>query len=749
MKKCIQFLISTSLLMLLFSFSCAQTTLHIEGLDDIYTIHALFGTKITEDIDGQIITFTDNPEACNAINTDLTGKIALITRGTCSFTTKAANAAAAGSIAVIIANNDRQQPNTLPLLQSDNTQFVSIPVLGITFNDYQKVIALININGDINASLLAPYYNLCATAKAITIGTHQVDSIYADPVLRNLGGAPSQTDATAAVWFTFTPQENGLMTISACKGGADTRLWVHTGTCDITQLQLTTLAGNDDYCPFEEGNNEDLYASYLELLVEKEKIYFLEWDDTWDNNGFTFQVDFTVIPTLAGATCEQAIPINTGIFVVDKISPFGQIESNNLNGSHWFSFQPNQSGWLSITSCNGGSDTRLLVHEGNCNNLNFLIGGDEFDNICPAFIGDTTHLAAAIDGIWVDQGKTYFLEWSGKNAIDSFSFAVQLDTLEPLEPLTANITFQVEIPDTANTLEVKLQYQINDEVVVAPMYESEIQNIWQITLPFKVMDTILYAFLRNNQIENIPDECRLPNLPFRSFLFAYVQDTLLNKVCFSSCEKCKIEEAAPKKINIRFQVDMTPVVKQNQLSEEGVFFKASFNHFEPLLMMRQGETAIFEIELPLIQGDTINYLFSNGLAGNEVLNTIIGDSNCVIINEKRWLTVDSSVMSLPAFCFETCEDCNVVFSSTFDYLANQIDIFPNPADEYIIVNYTPMSIAPLNIQIVDTLGRVVLNKIYSASDFSANIQISHLSKGIYWVVVVSKNVILKKRIIIK
>ncbi len=743
MKNAIQVLLLTSLLMLLFSFSFAQTTLRIEGLDDIYTIHALFGNKITENIDGQIVVFTDNPEACNTINTDLTGKIVLIARGTCSFTTKAANVAASGAIAVIIGNNNPQQPNTLPLLQSDDTQLISIPVLGVTFNDYQKVIASLDPNSTINASLLTPYHNLCATAKAITVGTHQVDSIYVDPVLRNLGGAPSQTDATAAVWFTFTPQENGLMTINSCKGGADTRLWVHTGTCDITQLQLTTLADNDDFCSFEEGNDEDLYASYLELLVEKGITYFLEWDDTWDNNGFTFKVDFTAIPTLAGATCEQAIPIDTGTFVVNKISAFGQTESNHLNGSQWFSIQPNQSGWLSVTSCNGGSDTRLLVHEGTCNQLDFLIGGDEFDNICPAFIGDTAYLASAIDSVWVEQGKTYFLEWSGKNATNSFSFAVHLDTLETL---TANVTFQVEIPDTAAILEVELQYQINDEIVIVPMYGSEIQNIWQITLPFKGTDTISYAFLLNNQIEEIPNECRLLNVPFRLFLLEHAKDTLLNAVCFSSCEKCEREEAALTEIKVRFQVDMTPIVKQDYLSEEGVFLKASFNQFELLPMMRQGETAIFKIEVPLIQGETINYLFSNGLEGNEILDATLHNMNCSIIDEKRWLLVDSSAMLLPAFCFETCEDCNVVFSYSTTAFSQYLRVYPNPVNDYFTIDYETTHTTATSIQLVDMLGRIVLEK---TSILPTTIYTQHLANGVYWLQCLVDGSIITHLIVVK
>jgi len=48
---------------------------------------------------------TSTTDACEPIQTDLTGKIGLVDRGTCNFTLKVANAQAAGAIAVIVANN--------------------------------------------------------------------------------------------------------------------------------------------------------------------------------------------------------------------------------------------------------------------------------------------------------------------------------------------------------------------------------------------------------------------------------------------------------------------------------------------------------------------------------------------------------------------------------------------------------------------------------------------------------------------
>jgi len=70
--------------------------------------------------------------ACSPLAVDLTGKVALSARGTCSFAIKAENAIAAGAIAVVVSNNVAGVVNgTLGAPLSDPT----IPVVGISQAD--------------------------------------------------------------------------------------------------------------------------------------------------------------------------------------------------------------------------------------------------------------------------------------------------------------------------------------------------------------------------------------------------------------------------------------------------------------------------------------------------------------------------------------------------------------------------------------------------------------------------------------
>lgn len=77
--------------------------------------------------------------ACSTVTTDLTGKVALASRGTCAFAVKAENAIAAGADAVLISNNSAGIfEGTLGAPLSDPT----IPVVGISQADGVAIRAL-------------------------------------------------------------------------------------------------------------------------------------------------------------------------------------------------------------------------------------------------------------------------------------------------------------------------------------------------------------------------------------------------------------------------------------------------------------------------------------------------------------------------------------------------------------------------------------------------------------------------------
>ncbi len=113
----------------------------------------------------------------------------------------------------------------------------------------------------------------CVQAAEITTGNHQTTAITS-------GNGASHSDAEHAAWYKFVPDRDGLLSVSSCGGGADTRLWVYNGACGA----LTLVAENDDACDLDsDGGNDNDFASQATLLVEKGNQYFIEWDDKYDN----------------------------------------------------------------------------------------------------------------------------------------------------------------------------------------------------------------------------------------------------------------------------------------------------------------------------------------------------------------------------------------------------------------------------------------------------------------------------------
>ncbi len=88
------------------------------------------------DVAGTVVLADDgvavNSNACEAITSDVNGKIALVDRGSCTFHEKALNAQNAGAIGMILANNQSGSP---PYMPASNFPEVTIPVLGISKAD--------------------------------------------------------------------------------------------------------------------------------------------------------------------------------------------------------------------------------------------------------------------------------------------------------------------------------------------------------------------------------------------------------------------------------------------------------------------------------------------------------------------------------------------------------------------------------------------------------------------------------------
>jgi hypothetical protein len=109
---------------------------------------AAFGPDIsTVNISGNVVLADDgvvpNADVCSAIMNNVSGKIALIERGTCTFVSKVLLAQMSGAIGAIIYNNVTGAPVTMEWIRST----ITIPSVMISDVDGAAIIAQLGIHG--------------------------------------------------------------------------------------------------------------------------------------------------------------------------------------------------------------------------------------------------------------------------------------------------------------------------------------------------------------------------------------------------------------------------------------------------------------------------------------------------------------------------------------------------------------------------------------------------------------------------
>ncbi len=143
--------------MQLYVWSGRETrTLHVTPPDaELTSSSAVFG-PVKFDVSGQLVdvddgTFPSVTDGCEAIRNDVTGKIAVIDRGSCTFKRKVVNAEAAGAIGVLIVNNINGNPPRMGNGDPVSTD-VSIPVLATTKQSGAQIRDLLTM-GAVNGHL--------------------------------------------------------------------------------------------------------------------------------------------------------------------------------------------------------------------------------------------------------------------------------------------------------------------------------------------------------------------------------------------------------------------------------------------------------------------------------------------------------------------------------------------------------------------------------------------------------------------
>ena len=151
---------------------------------------------------------------------ELAGKIALIDRGTCSFSAKVANAEAAGAIAAIIVNNNGNTPLSL-----GGSGTVNIPAISVGRRDGNRIREA-----------------ACPDA-ALTFGDRfQVTAFWQTDSASGPATSVDLTPESGYFWF-FNPANVELIAkvLNACPAPEFNRYWVFAGGLTNVAVQLTVV----------------------------------------------------------------------------------------------------------------------------------------------------------------------------------------------------------------------------------------------------------------------------------------------------------------------------------------------------------------------------------------------------------------------------------------------------------------------------------------------------------------------------
>ncbi|MCB0597473.1 MAG: T9SS type A sorting domain-containing protein [Lewinellaceae bacterium] len=218
--------------------------------------------------------------------------------------------------------------------------------------------------------------------------------------------------AFAGYWFSYTPPEDGILSIASCGSGldTDTRGWIFSGECH----DLKTVGVNDDQC--DRGDGKD-YSSYREAVVTGGTTYYVMWDDVWEPTSFAFELGFNpgAVPE-PGKFCQSAIAIVPGQYDVLEMTGNAAVAGPTINNtttsatnysqSEWYAFTPTVDGFITISSCElSGSDTHVFVYTGDCSSFEGLTLEGQDRSSCPQNTG------SLLENLPVTAGTTYYIEW--------------------------------------------------------------------------------------------------------------------------------------------------------------------------------------------------------------------------------------------------------------------------------------------------------------------------------------------------
>jgi len=177
-------------------------------------------------------------------------------------------------------------------------------------------------------------------------------------------------------------------------------------------------------------------------------------------------------------------------------------------------------------------------------------------------------------------------------------------------------------------------------------------------------------------------------------------------------------------VDITFKVDMSNVVDSFSVPELNGTFNNWCGNCNPMVSPMLND--IWEITMPFLSGDTIEYKFSaDSWSIQETLDPTENCTNDDVNFTNRFLVIPYNDFVLDEVCWGSCNPC--VTGTEFQNI-NNLKIYPNPSFDFLTIQSNNL-INP--IFIYDITGKLIIQNIGNAEEI--NIDISNLRSGLYFI----------------
>jgi len=234
---------------------------------------------------------------------------------------------------------------------------------------------------------------------------------------------------------------------------------------------------------------------------------------------------------------------------------------------------------------------------------------------------------------------------------DTVLTAVCFSSCDPCDP-QISVTFRVDMSQQTVAAEgVHIAGSFQDWDPAATEMIDSGNGIYTYEHIFYGGEDIEYKFVNGDawgEEEIVPDECAMNTNRYMTVPFV---DTVLTAVCYSSCDPCGPQ------VMVTFRVDMS----EQTVSADGVHLAGDFQGWDPGSdEMTLASDNIYEISFNLNVEEHYQFKFINGNTwdGEESVPAECGEDNGVG-GYNRFVNVPANDTTLTAFCFGSCDPCNV------------------------------------------------------------------------------------------